>query len=231
MSRPPAPLAAVAGGDHPILVPVVSLIYAGALAAGLLAIDQLSAYMPGPWFEVLAAAVLVLSLLSAGLLFRTAWRRHREGLDRRGLAWVGGAAAAVLLGLLSIYGLVESAQIASVISGADVRLTRPIIESLPQPPGTKLLDEHPGLADTESISEDFRANDLKGVVPFYETALAKTGWAEDTTSATTNIVRFTKGAYLVSVSLDPPSGDYTVIVDHISANLQSSPSPAPSPTP
>jgi hypothetical protein len=175
--------------------------------------------------------VLALSLMTIALLLRAAWRRHREGLDRRGLLWALGGVAPALLAALAIFSLVESARNASVISGADVHLTRPVIESLAQPPGTKLLDEQPGLADTESISEDFSAQDLNSVIPFYEAQLAKAAWVEDAVSATTSIVRFSKGTYVLSVAIDPPSGDYTLTVDHLNPTLLNSPSASPSPTP
>ena len=231
LSRSPAPLSPVASGDHPLLVPVVSLAYAATFAAALLAVDQLAEYMPGAWFDLLATSVLVLSLMTLALLLRTAWRRHREGLDRRGLLWGATGIAPLLLVALAIFSLVESAQNASVISGADVHLTRPLIESLARPPGTKLLDEQPGLADTESISEDFSAQDLASIIPFYEAMLGKAGWIEDTVSATTSIVRFSKGNYVLSVAIDPPSGDYTLTVDRVNPNLLLSPSASISPSP
>jgi hypothetical protein len=206
-----------------MLRPSTSIAYAIAFAAALLAIDQLAEYMPGAWFEVLGVAVLALGVMTVALLLLTAWRRHREGLDRRGLLWAGGAAGAAVFGIVAIFGLVENAQIASVISGADVHVTRPVIESLPRPPGTTLLDEQPGLADTESISEDFTARDLSSIVPFYEAALGKDGWVEDTTSAATPIVRFTKGPFVLSVAIDQPSSGYTLTVDRVLA----SPSPSP----
>jgi len=205
----------VASRDHPLLLPSFSIAYAIALAAALLAIDQLAEYMPGAWFEVLGAAVLVLCLLTVALLLQAAWRRHRERLDRRGLLWLSGAVGAALLAVVAVLGLVENAQIASVISGADVHLTKPVIESLPRPAGTTLLDEQPGLADTESISEDFTASNLGGIVPFYEAALVRDGWVEDKTSATTPIVRFTKGAFVLSVAIDQASGGYTLTVDRV----------------
>ncbi len=221
----------MASNDHPLLVPAVSVAYAVTITAGILAIDQLAEYMPGAWFEVLGTAVLVLSLMTIALLLRAAWRRHREGLDRRGLLWAIGAFGAAALAAVAVFGLVENAQIASVISGADVHLTRPVIESLARPPGTKLLDEQPGLADTESISEDFSAQNLNSIVPFYETTLVKDQWIEDEASATTPIVRFTKGAYVLSVAIDPPSSGYTLTVDHLNPSLLNSPSPSASPTP
>lgn len=213
--------------DRPLLRPSISIAYAIAFAAALLAIDQLAEYTPGAWLEVLAVAVLALCGMTVSLLLLTAWRRHRERLDRRGVLWASGAAGAAVLGIVAILGLVENAQIASVISGADVHLTKPVIESLPRPPGTTLLDEQPGLADTESISEDLTAKDLRSIVPFYEAALGKDGWVEDKTSATTPIVRFTKGPFVLSVAIDQPSSGYTLTVDRVLA----SPSPSLSASP
>ena len=227
LSRAVAPLPEVASTNHPLLRPALLLAYAGAIAVGLLAIDQLSEYMPGAWFEILAIAVLALALMSIAVSLQHAWRRHREGLDRRAAVWVAGAVGAALFGIVAIFGLVENAQIASVISGADVHLTRPVIESLPRPPGVKLLDEAPGLADTESISEDFSASDLSRVLPFYETELAHQGWVEDRTSAGTSIVRFTKGQYILSVAIDPPSSGYTITVDRVTATASASPVSSP----
>jgi hypothetical protein len=229
LRRAPGPLAAVASTAHPLVVPAISLAYAGALATSLIALGKLADDEQGPWFELLGAALLAACVLTMLLLLRAAWRRHREGLTRRGLVWVSGAALAALLGAAAIFVLVESAQIASVISGADVHLTRPVIESLPGPPGTTLLSERPGLADTESISEDLSARDLKSIVPFYETALPKDGWVEDKASAGTAIVRFTKGQYVFSVVIDPPSSGYTITVDRVNPNLLGSPSPSASP--
>ncbi len=217
----------MASGDHPLLLPLVSLAYAATIGAAAFAVDHLADYVPGPWFEVLGAAVLLLSLITVALLLRTAWRRHREGLDRRGVLWVSGAVGAAVLSVVAVFGLVENAQIASVISGADVHLTRPVLDALPRPPGTKLLDELPGLADTESISQDFTAEDLNSIVPFYEAALSKEGWVEDKAAATTAIVRFSKGAYVLSVAVDPQAGGYTLTVDRVNPNLLQSPSPAP----
>jgi hypothetical protein len=165
--------------------------------------------------------------MTVALLARTAWRRHREGLNRRGLLWVGGAVGAAVLAVVAAFGLIENAQIRSVISGADVHLTRPVIESLPRPPGTRLLDELPGLADTESISQDFTAGELNSIVPFYEAALQKDGWSEDKASATASIVRFSKGLYVLSVAVDPSAGGYTLTVDRVNPNLLRSPSPSP----
>jgi hypothetical protein len=226
-----APLGPVASNDHPLLIPAVSIAYAATIAAGVLAVDQLAEYMPGAWVDVLGAALLVLSVMTIAIWLRTAWRRRRDRLGRRALLWVGGAIGPAVVAVFAILVLVQNAQIASEISGADVHLTRPLIESLPRPPGTKLLDQLPGLADTESISEDFSAPNLNSIVPYYEAALAKDSWVEDKASATTSIVWFTKGAYLLSVAIDAPSSSYTLTVDRVNPNLASSPSPAASPTP
>jgi hypothetical protein len=231
LGRSAAPLGPVASDHRAFVLPALSVAYAGTLAAALLAIDQLAEYMPGAWFEILGAAVLLLCLMTIGLLVLTGWQRHREGLDRRGLAWAVGAVGAAALAAVAIYGLVENYKIGSVISGADVHLTRPVMDALPRPPGTKLLDEQPGLADTESISEDLTAQNLNSIIPFYEGALVKDGWTEDQVSATTSIVRFSRGTYVLSVAIDPPSSGYTLTVDRVNPNLLGSPSASPSPSP
>jgi len=216
----------VVSHDHPYLVPVVSVAYAVTLGVALLAVDQLAEYLPGPWFEALGAAVLILSAMTTVVLLRAGLRRHREGLERRALLWAGGAVVPAVLAALAIFSLVESAQNASLLSGADTHLTRPVIESLPRPPGTKLVDERPCLADTETIYQDFTATNLNSIVPFYEAQLAKDGWAEDKTSATASIVRFGKGAYILALEISPPS-TFTLTVDHVNPNLLQSPSPNP----
>ena len=231
LSAPAAPLGPVASTDHPLLIPAVSIAYAATLAAGVLAVDQLAEYMPGAWVDVLGAALLLLSAMTIVVWLRAAWRRRRERLGRRALLWAGGAVGPAVLAVFSVLVLVQNAQIASEISGADVHLTRPLIEALPRPPGTRLVDQRPGLADTESISDDFSAQDLNGVVPFYEAELAKDAWVEDKASATTSIVWFTKGAYLLSVAIDTPSSTYTLTVDRTNPNLFGSPSPTASPSP
>jgi len=216
----------VPSNDHPYLVPVVSVAYAVTLGAALVAIDQLAEYLPGPWLEVLGAAVLILSAMTIVVLLRAGLRRHREGLERRALLWAGGAVLPVVLATLAIFSLVESAQNASLLSGADTHLTRPVIDALPRPPGTRLVDERPGLADTETIYQDFTATNLNGIVPFYEAHLSTDGWAEDKASATTSIVRFGKGAYILALEINPPS-TYTLTVDHVNPNLLQSPSSSP----
>lgn len=216
----------MASQDRPYLVPVVSLAYAVTIGAALLAIDQLAEYLPGPWFELLGAAVLLLCAMTIVVLLRAGLRRYREGLRRRALLWAGGAVVPAVLATLAIFSLVESAQNASLLSGADTHLTRPVIDALPRPPSAKLVDERPGLADTETIYQDFTATNLNSIVPFYEAQLTKDGWAEDTTSATASIVRFGKGEYILALELNPPSA-YTLTVDHVNPNLLQSPSPSP----
>jgi hypothetical protein len=221
----------VASGDHPLLRPVVSLVYATLIAAVVLAIDQIFQFMPGAWFNLLAACVIALSVTTVVLLSRAAWRRYREGLDRRAAGWLVAALAAALLGGVAGVELVESAQLAAQISGADVRVTKPLIESLPRPTDATVLNEQPGLADTESISEEIKAKNLNAVIPFYRVELGKRGWVEDTTSASASTVRFVKGSFIVSIDLDPGSSSYALIVDRINANLLGSPSASPAPSP
>jgi amino acid transporter len=222
----------VATDDHRFLVPVVSIVYAVTIGAALLAVDQLTESVLGAglggWFEVLAGAVLLLSSITIAVLGRAALRRRREGLERRALLWAASAILPAALAALAVFSLVASVQNASVLSGADVHLTRPVIESLPRPPGTTLADERPGLADTETIYQDFTAQNLNTIVPFYEAHLAKDGWVEDKASAATDIVRFTKDAFVVALELDQPPGGYTLTVDHVNPNLLQSPSPRPS---
>jgi hypothetical protein len=231
LSASAVPLGPVASNDHPLLIPAVSIAYAATFAAGVLAVDQLAEYMPGAWVDVLGASLLLLSVMTIAVWLRAGWRRRRERLGRRALLWAGGAVGPALLAVFSVLVLIQNAQIASEISGADVHLTKPLIEALPRPPGTKLLDQRPGLADTESISDDFSALDLNSIVSFYETRLAKDAWVEDKASATTSIVWFTKGTYLLSVAIDAPSSSYTLTVDRINPNLLGSPSPSVSPSP
>src|SRR2546422_10249506 len=156
---------------------------------------------------------------------------YRGGLNRRAVGWAGAALAAALLGGAAGVELVDSAQLAAQISGADVRVTKPMIESLPRPPGATVLNEQPGLADTESISEEIKATDLNAVIPFYKVELGKRGWVADTTSASTTSARFAKGTFIVSIDLDAGSGSYALIVDRINPNLLGSPSESPGPSP
>ena len=214
LSRPVTPLPAIPL-DRAWVYPAIGLIYAGAIAVALLSADQLAGYMPGPWFDLLALGVLAFALLTAGILLVNGWRRNREGLRGHALAGVGGALVAGLVAVVAIYGLIQNASVNAVISGADVHLTKPVMDSLPRPPGTKLFDETPGMEGTESISEDISATNLSAVIPYYERELAKRGWVEDKISAGTSIVRFSKGDFVLSVSIDPQSSAYTLTVDRV----------------
>lgn len=233
LRRPPVLAGEVADREPGYLVPAIAVFYALALGTIWLAIDRLLTQVEGPWFEVLGGAVILTSLVSTCLMLRAGWRRHCEHLNRRGALWGTGALATVLLSLVAIYALVQTASFASVISGADVHLTRPVLQSLPRPAGTKLLDERPGLAGTESVTDDFSTSNLAAVVPFYEAALAKSGWVEDKTTAGTLLVRFSKDFYVVTVAPDQPNGagNFAVTVDRLSANLLASPSASTSVSP
>ena len=228
-----APLLAgeVGTREPPFLVPATGILYAAALGAAAIAIDRLAGQVAGPWFEVLGGAVVVAALATTWLLLRTGWRRYREGLRRRALFWGVSGLATILLGLLAVYALIQSASFASVISGADVHLTRPVLQSLPRPAGATLISEQPGLADTESISDDFSISDLSRVIPFYETTLPKSGWVEDPSTVGMSVARFSKDPYVISVAPDQlkGAGNFTVTVDRVNPNLLGSPSPSPSP--
>jgi hypothetical protein len=226
--RPPKPLAV---GDHPLLLPAVSVAYAALIAAMLLAADELVQLMPGVWFNLLGITLLGLSMVTVVVLLRTAWRRHGDQLDRRAAGWVATAVVAALVGVVAGVELVDNAQLAAQISGADVHLTRPVIEALPRPPGTTILSEQPGLAGTESISEQVRATNLDAVIPFYTTSLTRAGWVKDSASASATTVRFARGTMLVSIDLDPGSGTYSVTVDQVNPDLFASPSPSAAQSP
>lgn len=223
----------VGSRDSSFLIPAIGLFYAVTLGIIAIAVDQLVTQVEGPWFNLLGGAVLLVALATTWLLLRTGWRRHREALDRRAALWGAGAIATVLLSLVTVYALVETASFNSVISGADVHLTRPILDSLPRPPGAKLLDERPGLAGTESMSGDFSSNDLAGVIPFYTTALEASGWLADSSTAGTGGAGFFKGLYRITVVPDQPTGqgDFSVIVDHLTQDLTGSPSPSATASP
>jgi succinate dehydrogenase hydrophobic anchor subunit len=228
-----APVLAGEVGIHEprFLVPATGLFFAAALGVAAIAIDRLASQVAGPWFEVLGAAVVVAALAATWRLLSTGWRRYREGLRRRALLWGVGGIATILLGLLAVYALIQSASFASVISGADVHLTRPVLQSLPRPAGASLISEQPGLADTESISDDFSIRDLSAVIPFYEKTLPKSGWIEDPSTTGGSVARFSKGAYVISVAPDQLTGvgNFTITVDHVNPNLLGSPSPSTSP--
>ena len=233
LRRAPALAGEIASREPAYLTPAIGVFYALGLGAIAIALDRLLSQTEGPWFELLGGGVIIVCLVSTALLLRTAWRRHREDLDRRAALWGGGAVVTVLLSLVAVYALVQAASFASVISGADVHLTRPVLQSLPHPAGARLLDERPGLAGTESISDDFSIGELAAVVPFYEAALPKSGWTEDKTTAGTLLVRFSRDLYVVTIAPDQAkgAGDFGVTVDRVSADLLPTPSPSPSPSP
>jgi hypothetical protein len=62
------------------------------------------------------------------------------------------------------------------------------------------------------------------VVPFYEDELPKRGWTEDQTSAKTPVVRFTRGEFVLTITIDAGAGGYSLTVDRFA------PTPSPSPT-
>jgi hypothetical protein len=233
LKRAPALAGEIASSQPSYLVPAIGIFYALALGIIVVGLDQLATQVEGPWFVVLGAAVLLVSIVSTYLFVRAGWRRHREELNGRAAFWGAGALLTVLLSLVTVYALVETASFASVISGADVHLTRPVLQSLPRLPGAKLLDERPGLAGTESISDDFNTGDLAAVVPFYEGALTKSGWVEDRSTVGTGAVRFSRGAYVVTVAPEQPNGagDFGITVDHLSADLLATPSPSATTSP
>ena len=65
------------------------------------------------------------------------------------------------------------------------------------------------------------------VVAFYEAALSRDGWVEDGASATTAPLRFTRGDYVLSLSVDATASGYTLTLDRVSPNLLHSASPSP----
>ena len=44
-----------------------------------------------------------------------------------------------------------------------------------------------------------------------------------TASAATDILRFAKGAFVLALEINPPSGGYTLTVDHVNPDLLQSP--------
>src|SRR2546429_2280935 len=168
LSGSAAPLGPVASNDPAWLMPAVSIGYAVTVGAGVLAVDQLAEYMPGGWVDVLGAALLLLCVMTIAVWLRAAWRRRRDRLGRRALLWAGGAIGPALLAVFAILVLVQNAQIASEITGADVHLTRPLIESLPRPPGTRLLYQRPGLAATGSLYRELLGPNPKTLLPLLQ---------------------------------------------------------------
>ena len=238
-----AALRPLAGPPHPLLAPLRGAAYAALLALLVFAVDQVAVSdSQEPWLQLAGAATVAGCLLTAGFFAWTGWRRHREGVDQRGALWGLGAVGMAVFGLLSLYVLVQVIEVLSLVSGADVHLTRPLIEALPRPPGATLVSEQPGPAQTETIYETFRVKDLAQVPTFYRGALSQRGWTEeagDTTTGTAGLgqtLNFDKGRFVTSVSFTQAKGpgEFTISVTHLPPELQISPSTsgtgAPSPS-
>ena len=214
-----------AGRGRLIWLRPVALLYA--LLAGALVFagaELLNSETGGPWVEVGDAALLGLAVLTGGLFVRTALVRRREGLVRRAWGWLAAAAGSGLVALAATLVLATSYQVGSTLTGADVRLTRPILDGLPVPPQATKVSEHPGLAGSESVVADYRVPDLSTVPAFYRDALPKAGWRGEDTSSD-SLLRYRKGDFIVMVVMDLSGGshDYSVTVDR-------SPAPAASAT-
>jgi len=192
----------------------------GALLAGTLVFavaELLNSDTAGPWLELAATALLGLALLTGTLFIRAAVVRRRERLPRRAWGWAAAAAGSALVGLAAVSFLATSLQVGSTLTGADVRVTRPILDGLPVPPQARLVSEHPGLAGSESIVADYRVPDLSQVGGFYTQALPKVGWSSEDANPGGALLRYRKGDFVVIVLIDqsgPPATDYTVTIDH-----------------
>jgi len=222
-------------------VPLRAAAYAAVLGLLVLAVDQVAVTdTQEPWLQLAGAAIVAGCLLTAGFFAWTAWQRHRDGLEQRVVLWGLGAAGTAALAALSLYVLVQLVDVLSLVSGADVHLTKPQIEALPRPPGAVLVNEQPGPAQTETIYETFRVKDLAQVATFYRTALPQRGWTEeagDPTGAARvgQTLNFDKGRFVTSVSFTQVagSGEFSISVTHLPPELQLSPpaSGTGSPTP
>jgi hypothetical protein len=187
-----------------------------------------------PWLQLAGSAIVAGCLLSAGFFAWTAWQRHGDGVDQGVVLWGLVAAGAAALGALSLYVLLQLVDVLSLVNGADVRLTKPLIEGLPRPPGAVLLSEQPGPAQTETIYETFRVRDLTQVATFYRTALPPKGWTEEAGDPTGPVrvgetLNFDKGRFTTSVSFTQVegSGEFSISVTHLPPELQLSASPSP----
>ena len=228
-----AVLRPLAGPPHPLLVPVRGAAYAALLALLVFAVDQVAVTdRQEPWLQLAGAAIVAGCLVTAGFFAWTGWQRHRDGIDQRAVLWGFGAAGTAFLGILSLYVLLQLIDVLSLVSGADVRLTRPLIEALPRPAGATLVSEQPGPAQTETIYETFRVKDLAQVPSFYRSALPQRGWTEEAGDTTTGaaglgkMLNFDKGRFVTSVSFDQAKGpgEFTISVTHLPPELQISPS-------
>jgi hypothetical protein len=221
---------------HRLVVPSLAVAYGLLLAAFGFGLDQLAVIQSeGPWLEVIGAAVLGGSLLTAGIFAATAWRRRREGLRRRAMAWAAAATLSGLVGSLAVLFVVSAIQVSQLLNGADVHLTRPVLESLPRPADATPVAERPGAAGTESAYQDLKTNHLEQVPGFYRSALAEVGWTEESSSVE-GLLRFRQGDFVTTVLLATIGGarsgpgQYTVTVDRI-PEQRPSPSQVPSPSP
>ena len=212
-------------------MPLRAAAYAAVLGLLVLAVDQVAVTdTQEPWLQLAGAAIVAGCLLTAGFFAWTAWQRHRDGLEQRVVLWGLGAAGTAALAALSLYVLVQLVDVLSLVSGADVHLTKPQIE----------VNEQPGPAQTETIYETFRVKDLAQVATFYRTALPQRGWTEeagDPTGAARvgQTLNFDKGRFVTSVSFTQVagSGEFSISVTHLPPELQLSPpaSGTGSPTP
>jgi hypothetical protein len=194
------------------------------------AAELLNSESTGPWLELAGVGCLGLAFLSSILSIRTALLRRREGESRRAWGWTAAATGSALAGLAALFVLAILLPVGSTLTGADVSLTRPILQSLPVPPGATLLNETPGPRDTESIRGDYRASDLAKAAAFYRQALPAAGWSAEDSAATGSILQYRKGNFIVIVVIDlsrSPAGDYSVTVDRVPASAASA-TPSPS---
>lgn len=230
---PPGPISAP---HHPALLLVTAATYAGLVGALLLAVDQAAAaaYSQAPWLQVAGAALVFGSVLSGVIFAWTAWRRRREGAAERALLWGVAGIGATLLGAMSLYVAALLVNSNSLLYGADIRLTRPVIDGLPRLPGAVLVGEYPGNVLGETINQVFRVSDLSQVAPFYRGALPGAGWKEETATVPSALpgveVDFDKGQFVVSITMDKASGtgEFRVSVAHIPPEPPANPSPAAS---
>jgi hypothetical protein len=214
-----------------LLVPASALATAALLALVLYSTEQVLAGAEGAWIELGAGAVAGLCLLLAGSLAIAGLRRYRDGLTRRAILWSIGTLAALTAGAVALIVIVLAAQVRSALSGADVHATAPLLQGLPRPPTAKLVDERAGPAGTESISDDLEVPDLNTVPAFYRNALPKAGWIEDSAPTVTDLLRFHRGEFEVTVlvslsggAVPHGPGDYAVTVDRGTTTPSTSPS-------
>jgi hypothetical protein len=197
------------------VIPIIKVVAALLWGVFLWAVSELAWSTEGPWVEVGAGALGALCALGAAALGATAWRRRRDGLRGRAAGWgIATAAMAALAGLTVVVAL-QSAQLSNEIYGADVQATRPVLHQLPVPSGARLQDERPGLAGTESITDDYQVSNLASVPAFYRRALPPAGWKEEPGSSDRDLLSFQKGSFEITILLDPTTSSYSVTVDRL----------------